>query len=622
MRGTRIILGRTESSRGWRIGLFALMGVMAAAALVILLGGPSRTAHAAPARASSEPWLRLECTETLVEEGEHFRLVVRKKYDSNWPHEKMRVFWYTIAGTADETDYEYLYAVRQASNGSQSESGRMGRNFRTLEDRYSEVDETFVVIFNNSNDEGNEVDESERSCEITIADDDDVGIMSLEITSEPGDVTTESGDTVRAYGAGDVIEITARFNEAVTNVSRETGERADYPGIYIQVGEHRRIAELLRGAGTDKLVFGYTVQAEDEDADGISVEAGSKSAGFCFNNRTGDIGLWPASSSSNGMNRYYLGLDDDRDHKVVAVPEKEEDVDEKPTPPDATIKPPDPEPEPWVVRSQQIGTGLVFATSGELTEEDGGRDWFSFEAEGGESYIIELRNAMEFAVDPSAQHGIDMQYVDGDLVDPSILEVLNEDGEQVLGEHDRGGFMGFFARAFFTPDDDGTYYVAVGSGDQLPEGLGHYDFSVRLDDHADDLYTKSGFVLRPGKSVTARIDSDVSKNDPSLHFWHWIESTDGTALPMWGLESPDDRDVFPFEIDEAGTYELKVTDGPEDVGIWRTVDGRGNAYNIDRTTPVESLVDEYSPGTYYVDVGTPFDSSGNTGTYTLMLTRG
>ena len=234
MDATKIILGRTEASKGWRITLFAVMGLMAAVAVAVLLGGPfvaPRTAHAAPVRASSEPWLRLECIETLDEEGEDFRLMARKKYDSDWPHEKMRVFWYTKAGTADETDYERLNAERQASNGSQSESGRMRRNFYTWDDDYSETDETFTVMFRNSNDQGNKVAESERSCEITTADDDGVGIMSLEITSEPGEVTTSSGDTVKAYGAGDTIEITARFSEAVTNLNRETGESADYAGI-------------------------------------------------------------------------------------------------------------------------------------------------------------------------------------------------------------------------------------------------------------------------------------------------------------------------------------------------------------------------------------------------------
>ena len=102
MFATRIILGRSEASRPWKIGMLALMALMAAAAFAILL---SPTALAAPAR-GNEPWLKIKCVETLVEEGEDFRLEVRKKHDSDWPHPTMRVFWYTDAITADETDYE------------------------------------------------------------------------------------------------------------------------------------------------------------------------------------------------------------------------------------------------------------------------------------------------------------------------------------------------------------------------------------------------------------------------------------------------------------------------------------------------------------------------------------
>ena len=166
MNATKIILGRTEISKGWRI---AVMGLMAAISLAILIGGPlfapRHVAYAAPMR-GNEPWLKIKCVETLVEEGEDFRLEVRKKHDSDWPHPTMRVFWYTDAITADETDYEHLYAERQSSNGSQSESGVMGRNFNTLDDNYPEIDETFKVQFNNSVDKGNKVDE--RECIITI----------------------------------------------------------------------------------------------------------------------------------------------------------------------------------------------------------------------------------------------------------------------------------------------------------------------------------------------------------------------------------------------------------------------------------------------------------------------
>ena len=82
-----------------------------------------------------------------------------------------------------------------------------------------------------------------------------------------------------AYTTGDVIEITAHFTGPVTNGAPNTGEQADYAGLYIQVGENRRLAEMLRGDGADTIVFGYQVQSDDADADGISVEGGGPGTG-------------------------------------------------------------------------------------------------------------------------------------------------------------------------------------------------------------------------------------------------------------------------------------------------------------------------------------------------------
>ena len=613
MFATRIILGRSEASRPWKIGMLALMALMAAAAFAILL---SPTALAAPAR-GNEPWLKIKCVETLVEEGEDFRLEVRKKHDSDWPHPTMRVFWYTDAITADETDYEHLYAERQSSNGSQSESGVMGRNFHTLDDQYPEIDETFKVQFNNSVDYGHD-----GECIITIADDDGVGIYDLAITSEPGDVTTASGDEVVAYGTGDVIEISAHFTGTVTTLNPDTGERADHAGLYIQVGENRRVATLLRGDGSDMLVFGYTVTEDDLDADGISVEGGGPGTGMYYNVNNRNGGLWAARAPGGRINRIFHGLDDDPDHVVVLVsPEEDEEV---PTvPPDNTITPPDPTPQPepepelWVARSESIETGLIGAINGELTEEDEGRDWFSFDGERGEHYIIELRNQMEFAEGANTWFGGHLNYVDGHLIDPSILEVVDEDGEQVLGEQDKGGFMANFARAFFTPDEDGTYYFAVGGGDEFRSGLGFYELSVRVDDHADDYGTEPGVVLLPGKSISARIDSDVPPNHPGLKPWHWV--IDDPSIPIFGLESLDDRDVFEFRISEEGTYKVLVSDGPSGVGIWNIWNGTNGVFEHFESGPVESAVLSYSPGTYYVEVGNVYESKGNTGSYTVSL---
>ena len=620
MNATKIILGRTEISKGWRIGLLAVMGLMAAISLAILIGGPlfapRHVAYAAPMR-GNEPWLKIKCVETLVEEGEDFRLEVRKKHDSDWPHPTMRVFWYTDAITADETDYEHLYAERQSSNGSQSESGVMGRNFHTLDDQYPEIDETFKVQFNNSVDYGHD-----GECIITIADDDGVGIYDLAITSEPGEITTASGDTVEAYGAGDVIEISAHFTGTVTTLNPDTGERADHAGLYIQVGENRRVATLLSGDGSDKLVFGYTVTEDDVDADGISVEGGGPGTGMYYNVNNRNGGLWAARAPGGRINRIFHGLDDDSDHVVVLVsPEEDEEV---PTvPPDNTITPPDPTPEPepepelWVARSESIEPGLIGIINGELTEEAGGRDWYSFEGERGENYIIELKNQMEFHEGTNTWIGGHLNYVDGHLIDPSILEVVDEDGEQVLGEQDEGGFMANFARAFFTPEEDGTYYIAIGGGDEFRSGLGFYELSVRVDDHADDYGTEPGVVLLPGKSISARIDSDVPPNHPGLKPWHWV--IDDPSIPIFGLESLDDRDVFEFRISEEGTYKVLVSDGPSGVGIWNIWNGTNGVFEHFESGPVESAVLSYSPGTYYVEVGNVYESKGNTGSYTVSL---
>ncbi len=618
----------------WSVGIIAWMAVVAMVSLGILLSGPlfspGRTVYAAPHR-SNEPWLKIKCLEPLVEEGEDFRLEVRKKHDSDWPHPTMRVFWYTESITADESDYEHLYAERQSSNSSQSESGVMGRDFHTTEDLYSETTETFKVRFNNSVDHGHD-----GECIITIVDDDGVGIYELEIASEPREIpgASDDGGSLVGYSVGDVIEITAHFTGTVTTVNPDTGARADYAGLYIQVGENRRIAGLRSGDGGDKLVFGYTVTEDDQNADGVSVEGGGPGTGMYYNENNRDGGLWGVRAPGGRINRIFHGLDYDPDHVVVAVPAEDSDGEEEDDqendddgeqtgPTGGTITPPSPTPEPeeWVKSSLSVESNLRGLTDGELTEDDDGRDWFSFDAEGGESYIIEVKNKMTITGFDGIGGYPSVQFVQGHLADPSILEIVDEEGDQVLGERDRGGFLGNFARAFFIPDEDGTYYIAIGAGAQDRGALGFYELSVRADDHADDFRTESGVELEPGDSITGVIDSDVPRDDPGLNSWDWLEVGDSDCVPIWGLESLDDRDVFRFEISEEGPYLLTVREGPGDVGIWKTVDGTGHALNYDRNVPVASLEDEYSPGNYYVEVGTPYSSSGNTGSYKLSLKR-
>ena len=604
-------------TRGWKRGnivLMAFIGIMALAFTFGTLIPPPSTAHAA----SSEPWLYIECEEGVVKEGDDFRLVVRKKYkDETAPYKKIRVFWYTEPGTADGTDYEHMDGVRQASNGYQSRTGKMGRDFHTREGIFPEVDETYTVRFNNSNDQG-----TDGRCEITLGDDDGVGIHYLEIRSVPREIRLDDDgkETIDAYTAGDVILVTAHFNHPVTTVNPDTGEQTDYAGLHLNIGENRRVANVVRGDGTDTLIFGYTVQAEDVDANGISVEDGWAGTGLYYNEETSDSGLWPVNPGDGRLNRIFHGLSDDPDHPVAQVDVEEPTI----TPP---IEPPlDDEPsivEPdtgeWVERAIDIDGNLLTEVNGELTAEDEGRDWYSFEATAGEDYIIELRSQMDIKYSDLGKH-LSTLYVDGHLVDPSILEIINAEGEQVMGESDRGGFTSNWARGYFTPQYDGTHYIAVGAGAQDPEGLGFYTLSVRRDDHPDDHRTRPDTVLHPGESITACIDSDVPPDHPDLKPWDWLEYHN-TAHPLFGIEPLDDIDVIGFQISEEGAYLLSVSDGPESVGIWALMDVLGNGLFHAETAPEVDVHHYFHPGTYGVAIGTPYESSGNTGEFTVHLIR-
>ena len=272
-----------------------------------------------------------------------------------------------------------------------------------------------------------------------------------------------------------------------------------------------------------------------------------------------------------------------------------------------------PVPHQWMANATSLGDGAFNFEHGELTPDDDGRDAFSFVASGGVSYIIEVEGRLDVHDDG------DVHYVENYLADPSILEVVNEDGTRVMGEQDQGGYLANWARAFFTPREDATYYIAVGNGHQDPSGVGHYTISVRQDDHADDWKTNPEITILPGESITATINSDVPSDHPGLHPGHWLEWGDFTE-PLWGIESLDDQDVFRFRVAEEGAYRVEITDGPDTVGIWTIWSEGGSRRFISRTGPIESLEMSYEPGTYYLAVGSRFESDGNTGTYTLTLT--
>ena len=83
-------------------------------------------------------------------------------------------------------------------------------------------------------------------------------VSSLAITSSPGSDQT--------YAAGEEIELTVTFSEAV--------EVEGTPQLRLRVGTRNRTAGYDSGTGTASLVFAYEVADGDEDTGGVSIEAG------------------------------------------------------------------------------------------------------------------------------------------------------------------------------------------------------------------------------------------------------------------------------------------------------------------------------------------------------------
>ena len=122
----------------------------------------------------------------------------------------------------------------------------------TVQDTIAEDNETFTVTLSGVS--SNAQLATDPTAKGTIVDDDTAPtITGVSVTSTPVLAT----DT---YGAGETIEVSVTFDEAVTATSDTDFE--------LNVSDDKS-APLLRGSGTQTLVFGYTVAPGDEDDNGI-----------------------------------------------------------------------------------------------------------------------------------------------------------------------------------------------------------------------------------------------------------------------------------------------------------------------------------------------------------------
>ena len=218
--------------------------------------------------------------------------------------------------------------------------------------------------------------------------------------------------------------------------------------------------------------------------------------------------------------------------------------------------------------------------------DDGDHDWFRVTLQGNHVYQIFL-------------HGTGA--MGSSLGDSLLSGVYRSDGTYIEGtRNDDGGFM-LSSALTFTPDADGTYYVAA-SGRRAHHGT--YKVSVTdvtdvVDDYTNDTST-TGILTVDGSSVTGTIDP-----------WH-------------------DRDWFKVALVKGNTYQFDLKGAPSGSGTLKDPDLYGlfdpsgkflySTRNFEGGGPCDDdrlIFTAGSTGNYYVSAD---GFSLHTGTYTLSVT--
>ena len=131
-------------------------------------------------------------------------------------------------------------------------------------------------------------------------------VQSARITSSPP-------DGWEAYRTDQAIEVSLTFDMDVVVEGDVSVDLHLGAADYIKEADVRK-ATYLRGSGSDTLVFGYTVQPGDMDAEGVGIVLGTLRAGF------GGDGAIKAKGTDVDRHPYYLGTDHQPDHKVDTEP--------------------------------------------------------------------------------------------------------------------------------------------------------------------------------------------------------------------------------------------------------------------------------------------------------------
>ena len=240
------------------------------------------------------------------------------------------------------------------------------------------------------------------------------------------------------------------------------------------------------------------------------------------------------------------------------------------------------------VAADRSTTGILpvnLAVTGKINTY-GDRDWFAVNLEAGETYRFDLEGRPTNA---------------GKLTDPYIHGIYRADGTHIGGTANNDGGHGRNSRVWFTPTEEGIYYVSVGHYViTFVENLDTYRLSVTrfLDDFAAG--TETSGTVDVGGTATGEIENSGDRD----WFAVTLEAGKTYRIDLEGSQTGDGTLYDPY---------LRGVHDDNGVLLDDTTDDDGGTGRSSRVFFTADAAD-----TYYVAAGADGDFEG---TYTLSVTE-
>ena len=383
--------------------------------------------------------------------------------------------------------------------------------------------------------------------------------------------TPASGTT---YRLGEQIEVAVTFTEAVT----VTGT----PQIGLSIGSQTRQAvyDATQSKGT-LLVFRYSVQATDTDADGISIAANALTL------NDGTISLASDTTTAAALDHAGVGTDDTR--RVEGRTDVVEHGDSRAQATLLVLSAPTTGEVGETGQENDLQVGVATAWSAEVAgalEQAGDADYFRVAVPGAGRLTVETTGATD-----------------------TVGALLGATG-QALSEDDDGGTENNFRLE--RQVQAGTYYVAV-TGGESEQVVGLYTLAVRFTAAGGGM-TVGSVVPPPGGGTPP-----ARSTPPDGGATRDREDRQPTALRLntettGRLDQAGEVDYFRVEVQEAGTVEASGAAAPVayfGAGDEPSLPARAGVRAVQATWPVTA-------GTYHVAV-VGGATRTQTGAYTVAV---